>query len=422
MRGKPVTLSNIETFVREEVHAVGNSVKNMGRKAQGINRSSNNLADLLSRFFNGLLEIVKLILKFVFKAIGFIFLIAVFIALASLAATVFIGFNLNDTHYTWGEISNLFQLISTDSSLYNSITLGLSLFVLGPLFLLVYYGIRLVFGVDPLNRGVRRSLGFLSLIGLIILGSSVYQISENFRSESYYTSEQKIDLNTRSYKLEIVQDDIYYSFYEGINTDLWTINNGKSYYKNVQLDIRKSDKEYTYLESEFKSRGLNRQDARKNAQSLDYIFTVDSNTLNFSNYYSINEGSLYRMQKIDHILYMMPGDTVYLSPGTEKLIYNIKNLNNYWDYNMDGHYWTMTQQGLLCVDCENSDQVRASVIEKVEEIETTIKENDLNTKEVRIENDLIIIEEAEASLFPSTKQYPAKINALITSKESSFLI
>ena len=48
MRGKPVTLSNIENFVREEAHAVGNSVKHMGRKAQDMSRNSNQVTGLFS--------------------------------------------------------------------------------------------------------------------------------------------------------------------------------------------------------------------------------------------------------------------------------------------------------------------------------------------------------------------------------------
>lgn len=422
MRGKPVTLSNIENFVREEAHAVGDSVKNMGRKAQNLNRNSSSLASLLSRFFDGLFQIIRLILKFAFKVIGFIFLIGVFIALASLAATLLIGFNLDNTHYTWSEISNLFQLVSTDNSLYNSITLGFSLFVIGPLFLLVYYGIRLVFGVDPLNRGVRRGLGFLSLIGLIILGSSAYELGRSFQAESYYTSEQKINFEIGTYNIVLAQDDIYQSFYEGMNTDIWTIHNGKSYYKGIELDIRKSDKDYSYVETEFRSRGINRESARKNAQNLNYIFKTDSNQLVFSNYYGINEGSFYRLQKIDHTLYMIPGDTIYLSPGTENLIYYVKNLNNYWDNNMDGHYWTMTEAGLLCVDCENSDDIWENTINEVREIEGDIQENVESSGKVRIENDLIIIEESEANLFPFHNKNEGSIKRLIAVNETSLLI
>ncbi len=419
MRGKPVTLSNIENFVREEAQAVGDSVKNMGRKAQNFNSNSNSLANIISRFFNGLFEIIKLILKFVFKAIGFVFLIGVFIALASLAATLLIGINLDDTHYTWSEVANLFQLVSANNSIYNSITLGFSLFVLGPLFLLVYYGIRLVFGVDPLNRGVRRGLGFLSLIGLIILASSAYQLGESFRAESNYVNEQKLELPSDSYRLEILKDEVYYSFYEGINSDIWTVKNGKSYYQGITLDIKKSNKDHTYLETEFSSRGYNREDARKNSQNLNYIFKLDSNSLTFSNYYSITKGSFYRLQKIKHILYMLPGDTIYLSPGTQNLIYDVKNLNNYWDYNMDGHYWTMTEQGLLCVDCEDSEEVWENSIEV---IETDIEENAKTNTKVRIENDLLIIDETEASLNTSSREKIGAINSLITSNETAYLI
>ena len=343
-----------------------------------------------------------------------------------MATTLFIGFNLNDTHYTWSEISNLVQLVSSDSSLYNSITFGLSLFVLGPLFLIVYYGIRLVFGVEPLNRGVRCGLGFLSLIGLVILGSSAYQFSENFRANSYHTTEHKLNLKARSYTLEVVEDDVYYDFNEAFNTDFWTINNGKSYYKGIKLDIRKSEKGYTYLETEFSSRGINRQDARKNAQNLEFVMELDSANLKFSNYYSIEDGNFFRLQKIRHFLYMQPGDTVYLSPGTENLYYDVKNINDYWDYDMDGHYWTMTERGLLCADCENSAQIMEDLEEDSFRDEDYNQEESESNSQVKIKDGLIIIEEAEACLFPfkqnqsDDNQYDIVI--LIAPYETSFFI
>lgn len=410
MRGKPVTLSNIENFVREEAHAVGNSVKHMGRKAQDMNRNSNQVTGLISQFFNGIFEIIKLIFKFAFKIIGFFFLFVVFVALASLATTLFVGFNLNDSHYTWSEISDMLQLVSNDSGIYNAITFGFSLLVLGPLFLIVYYGIRLVFGVEPLNRGVRKGLGFLSLIGLIILGSTAYQLSEKFRANSYHISEQKLNLKAQSYNLEVVQDDIYYDFNESFNTDFWTFSNGKSYYKGVKLDIRQSEKGYTYLETEFNGRGSSRQDARKNAQNLDFIIEVDSANLKFSNYYSIREGNFFRLQKIRHVLYMQPGDTVYLSAGTENLIYDVKNINDFWEYDMTSHYWTMTEKGLLCADCENS----AELLKELEE--DNFKDEDFDQREteansqVKIKDGLIIIEEAEAFLFPLKQNEAANTN------------
>jgi phage shock protein PspC (stress-responsive transcriptional regulator) len=428
MRGKPVTLSNIENFVRDEAHAVGDSVKSMGQKAREYDRFPTNLVGLIGQFFNGVFEIAKLVLKFLFKAIGFVFLLIAFIALGSLATALFIGVDLNSSHYTINEIFDLFQLVSIDSGIYNALTFGLSLLVLGPLFLIVYYGIRLVFGVDPLNRGVRRGLALLSFIGLIIFISSAFRITKNFKSEAYYANEKKLDLKSSSYRLEVLMDDIYYNFDEDFNNDFWTVSKGQSYFKGIKLDIRKSIKGYTYLETEISSRGRNRQAAQENLKSIDYIVEVDSGQIVVSNYYGIKKAKFFRMQEVDHILYMNVGDTVFLSKSTQGLIYDITNINSYYDWDMSEHYWTMTEQGLLCADCDES----ADLLEEMEE-EQEYKDIESNqdqvkepSEEVRIENGLIIIEETQASLFLpdlKSKDYSStSVAILITPNEIQTLI
>ena len=428
MRGKPVTLSNIENFVRDEAHAVGDSVKNMGQKAREYNRFPTNLVGLIGQFFNGVFEIAKLVLKFLFKAVGFVFLLIAFIALGSLATALFIGVDLNSSHYTINEIFDLFQLVSSDSGIYNTLTFGLSLLVLGPLFLIVYYGIRLVFGVDPLNRGVRRGLALLSFIGLIVFISSAFRITKNFKSDAYYSIEKKLDLKSSSYRLEVLMDDIYYNFDEDFNNDFWTVSKGQSYFKGIKLDIRKSIKGYTYLETEISSRGRNRQAAQENLKSIDYIVEVDSGQIVVSNYYGIKKAKFFRMQEVDHILYMNVGDTVFLSKSTQGLIYDITNINSYYDWDMSEHYWTMTEQGLLCADCDES----ADLLEEMEE-EQEYKDIESNqdqakdpSKEVRIENGLIIIEETQTSLFLpdlKSKDYSStSVAILITPNEIQSLI
>jgi phage shock protein PspC (stress-responsive transcriptional regulator) len=428
MRGKPVTLSNIENFVREEAHAVGDSVKNLGRKAQEYDRNPNGLVGLVGQFFTGVFQIVKLVLKFLFKAIGFVFLLIAFIALGSLAAALFIGVDLNSSHYTINEIFDLSQLVSNDSGIYNALTFGFSLFVLGPLFLIVYYGIRLVFGVDPLNRGVRRGLALLSLIGFIILVSSVFRISNNFKSDSFLSTEQRLDLKSQSYRLEVLQDDVYYNFDEDFNNDYWTVNAGKSYFKGVKLDVRQSSKGYTYLETQLSSRGNSRKAARENLKSVDYIAEVDSGQIVVSNYYGIKKGEFFRMQEVDHVLYMSIGDTLFLGRSTNGLIYDIKNLNNYWDWDMLEHYWTMTDRGLLCADCEES----ADLLNKLEDDDDDqgYKDSRDDVKkpsgDVRIEDGLIIIEEAQANLFQqssdSINDTKLRLAILITPNKTYSLI
>jgi hypothetical protein len=43
---------------------------------------------------------------------------------------------------------------------------------------------------------------------------------------------------------------------------------------------------------------------------------------------------------------------VLLGNSLEDLIYDIKNVNYMWDYDMLGHYWKIEKEALRCISCE----------------------------------------------------------------------
>ena len=59
------------------------------------------------------------------------------------------------------------------------------------------------------------------------------------------------------------------------------------------------------------------------------------------------------MQELDLTLELPVGMVVFLDHSLEDLIYDIKNVNNMWDYDMLGHYWKMEEEGLSCISCED---------------------------------------------------------------------
>jgi hypothetical protein len=59
------------------------------------------------------------------------------------------------------------------------------------------------------------------------------------------------------------------------------------------------------------------------------------------------------MQELYLTLEIPVGMVVFLDHSLEDLIYDIKNVNNMWDYDMLGHYWKMEEEGLSCISCED---------------------------------------------------------------------
>jgi hypothetical protein len=92
------------------------------------------------------------------------------------------------------------------------------------------------------------------------------------------------------------------------------------------------------------------------------------------------------------------------------------------------HYWTMTDRGLLCADCEES----ADLLNKLEDDDDdqSYKDSRDDVKkpsgDVRIEDGLIIIEEAQANLFQqssdSINDTKLRLAILITPNKTYSLI
>jgi len=77
---------------------------------------------------------------------------------------------------------------------------------------------------------------------------------------------------------------------------------------------------------------------------------MEDENLIFDDFFSI-EKQLWRMQELDLTLEIPIGKVIYLDHSLEDLIYDIKNQENMWDYDMLGHYWKMEKDGLTCVNC-----------------------------------------------------------------------
>jgi hypothetical protein len=135
----------------------------------------------------------------------------------------------------------------------------------------------------------------------------------------------------------------------------------------VDLDIIKNTTDsFPVVEIERSSQGKDKQYAFDMAQKINYYYSLDSNQLDLATYFILNKGEKFRGQRVNIKLMLPVGYKVYLANGTEKVINNIKNVQNVWDHNMPEHTWTMTKDGLNCDDCpqniirpdhKDSDQV-----------------------------------------------------------------
>lgn len=308
MRGKPVTLSSIENFVKQEGGAVGQRVSELG------NRGGNALASL----FRGIFNILKLIFKFILKVIGFFLLGIALIIVGSIVISLFVGVRVDGVFFGAAEIESFLQVLAFDGGLYNGLMIGATMLVLGPLILMIYLGLRIIFGIEPLNSGARKGLALLTLAGLVTLVITGIQVGQEFRDHGRITEEVTLSPKEGMIVLQVNQDSVY--DYLDYNRADWNLYNGKSYFQDVEFDIRRSETKRSYLHIETTSRGHSRTDARRNAQAPEYGYQRDTGVLVMDSYYTLPEGTSWRGQRIRMDLFLAIGDTVYLSEGMGRII------------------------------------------------------------------------------------------------------
>ncbi len=385
MRGETVNISNIEKSIRDEMGSLGKNVKDFTRKASDYDygKPARHAGDFLRDAGDFIINALKLILRFVLKLIGFFFIFIGFLVLFALVAALFTGgFQLMGDSYAFGDLFKFFSLVTVSEAHYNLLLIGIALLVLAPLTLIIYLGVRIIFKLDRLTSGVRNGLILAAIIGFIMVLVAGIRIGTEFDDRSFYTTERDITNVPDLLKLHINEDDVYRMFEDdGFSAGWMQLEEGNAFTK-VYFDIAASPDSILHLKTKVTAQGANRRVARNNAETVQYTVTEPSfDVLEFSSYYLLPENTPFRDQEVFITLYLPVGKSVYLGQDMVDIIYDIKNVDNVWDFDMIDHTWTMTEKGLECSDCLKTRKKEDSFPEVTEEenTDTGFPEKDQDT-------------------------------------------
>lgn len=402
MRGEKVNVSNIEKSIKDEFGNIGDNVKNFSRKAgeYDYQKPASLLGDMIKDVLNFIINIVKMVFKFFFKIIGFGFLFIAFLALLGLVLAFFTGsFEMLKEGYNLRDFYNLLEIVTANTAQLNLIVIGITLLVMAPLVMIIYLGVRIIFKLDPLGRSARSGLTGIAIVGFIMVLVSGIRLGMEFDRSSYYTKYQELNTEASNLYLSINEDESYQRFKDTDFNLKWLQSPRGNLFTNVELDIKKSTDGELKMRRHVTSEGNTRRAARNNAENVSYQYSLKNDSLlNFNSYYTLAPDYRFRAQEVKLTLFIPIGTKVYLDKNMVDIIYDIKNLNDYWDYDMVNHVWIMTNRGLRCEDCplsDSYDEIEEETIddfqdeyEDMEEVET---ENELEDKD---ENEHIDLSQA----------------------------
>ncbi len=385
MEGEPVTISNIEKKIKEELNDVSK------RMQDGIDNVSKQFKEgnYETKIKSGLQEIIgfiQKILNFFFKTFGKLigFFLLVFTGL--ILISLFLG------GFFWGSIeilgfSDVF--VSYPDFMYNSRIPKALLTV----FFFIAIGIPLIFlfmlGLRILSKNVKSftlstklsALGIwlISVLALIFTGIE-YSINYNTQSIVVINKELfKTKQDTIKVKMLVTEEFDLKRNFDKVLVD----NMEKLYVSNVSLKIKESDSDLSYIKIYKHSSGLSTFKAKEEANSILYNFKLEGNTILLDEFFLTDLENRYKNQKVAVFLYVPKGKIIFLDKTLYKFLYNTNFTKHKSHKKQFSKYYKMTDSGLKCVSCLDDE------ISKKGSVKKDIINNNIDVKKVVEQKDTI---------------------------------
>ena len=313
-------------------------------------RHGNNVLKKFFSFIGDVFESIFNILKKIFKALGVIFrpVVGILFLIFGLVATLSVFFfRFNARSFSYIIDSTFGALPIVQYFIYAT----LALFLIIPIFQIIYFGLRLLFrmGRQPaFIKGLLTSAWIISLIALIIFG--VFG-STRFSADGF--TQRNVPLS------KITADTVKVSLWEN-DYFMWTdrrdhvvkSDDGDLLVSDVNLDIKRSDDNRFYLIVRHEASGGTSKAARSVVDKIGYNYLPSSDELLLKNYLEIRDNAPFSFQKTDLTLLVPNGKSVYLDETIKYMLYDVENVTNTWDRKMVDHVWKMKKEGLTCTDCD----------------------------------------------------------------------
>lgn len=354
MRGEPVTLENIRKSASEEAEA-------QTRRASGQDSTGEKARDAAQEVVQYFLNALKFVFRIFGKFMG------AFCLLSGIGLIIFVivGSILHFTgpetgHFSVGDspFDHLFDLVPSSTANANLIQYGAIIWFTAWAIIMLLIGIRLL---------LKQFAGFIQwrlvvsvivtgVIGIVMFAVGGSRTAMDYRHEDTQEVRTSYSLTHDTIRLSLNKSNSFYTdlgHHRGRNNGMDVkIGDQEIFSGAIRMNIERVDSlSPVELKVESYARGSSSREAFQRARNIRYSFKADSTgNFVFEPWFKYPKTDLLRDQGVDITLYLPIGKSVYLSPGIEKILYNLYNVTNTYDGQMVGHLWTMTNEGLKSKD------------------------------------------------------------------------
>jgi len=353
MKGEPITFSNIEKNIKEELHTVSNNVAKANPK-----NFFEKVLSIIGQITLGFLKVLLVIIKVIAIIIGVTIVLSMIFAFLAVIGALFFGqFMLNWISPELGGFSlNEFitSMFDLSSSLW--VTVPVFLILIIPVIALIYGGLRIIFRFKARDGAIGIAAAVIWVASVVALAITVFLQARSLTiresvvntitlNEVSQAKESKIIL--KSYDLSndstAISTNVRYGFFD---LSFSSQNGKKSITGKPELIIEKSDDSTANITLIKKARGGSKILAKQNASEIIYNYTIKDSIVTLDPVFTLPENCKWKNQDISLVLNLPEGCSVYIdSTLTDLLDYN-QPYCNYWPDEMVGKTWTMTKNGL----------------------------------------------------------------------------
>lgn len=407
MKGERADINNISKAVKEEAEHLkkrmekyGDDFKNMAADSRLAPRNT------IEKIVDFLGDVLTNIGKVLLKVIGVFMVIIGIIFFLGLSSSIF-GLSFMTDSSNGGDWIDLMLLDGKDFYLG---VLGIVMFVGVPVVMIIYGGIKILFKIRFSNRWVNLTAGIIWLFGLLMLLYVGVKTGSDFNKtakvrENFSVVQKDIlflkmhETPIKSSELHESDDDEegeknYRRHSRGDNDYMIGSNNGIKYLLgHAQLNVIKSQSGKIEIVIVKEAKGANKFSATERAKNISYVVSQTDSLIEFDNLFKVNNADKFRVQDLSIIVKLPVGKTIYLDKSLENMIYDIENVTNTYDGDMVNRRWTMTENGLKCVDCDGLISVGDHIngLDEEVDIEKDIKIDvngvNINAKDAKIKVD-----------------------------------
>ncbi|RNI31988.1 PspC domain-containing protein [Rufibacter immobilis] len=334
MQGNPVTLSSIEESVKNSLHMqdANGQESTLAKVLLFPVRLVSQVIKALSRVLNPLMAALVTIVR-VFAGLMMMVVAGSFMVALLVALMVGLGVFEQPEYFNFGEIpaSAFFNAVPSWlvwAGFFTGIIPALLLFLLGVGLLAKKFFLRPTVGWSMLG---------VWLLATAALITGIFTTARYYQESGEYVQEQSFPVAAHNTLVFNIRESSH-DYGHRMNVTLEGYNG---------TDVR--------LVQTFKSRGLNEEDAIKNAQMITYKLVQQDSVLRFDDAFTFKPNATFRDQDLDLKILVPEGKQLRFSEGFANHFANAVTNGEYNADDLSGNTWQVKEGRLVCLTCSVVD-------------------------------------------------------------------